>query len=58
VAPLVERLGAALGLSPAAVELCFHAGWLRHAANERRTTPGHGPFQEIVRWLEHRAGTS
>jgi hypothetical protein len=54
--PLVERLRAALGLSPGAAELCLHACWLRHARNERRA--GEGPFAEIVRWLAYRSGAS
>jgi hypothetical protein len=54
--PLSERLRAALGLSPAAAELCLHACWLRHARNERRG--GQGPFAEIVRWLAYRSGSS
>lgn len=56
VAPLRERLCASLELGPEAVELCFHACWLRHALNERRS-PGasNGEFLEVVRWLAHRA---
>ena len=52
VAPLQERLRTSLGLSREAAELCFHACWLRHAANEqRRAVPGEQrPFLEIVRW--------
>lgn len=58
VAPLVERMRVALGLSPAAVELCLHACWLRHAGNERAAGAAERPFAEIVRWLAHRAGAS
>jgi hypothetical protein len=48
VAPLQARLVAALGLEPDLVELCFHACWLRHAANELAQS-GPGPFVEIAR---------
>jgi hypothetical protein len=58
IGPLTERAIAALSLSPAAADLCFHACWLRHAANERATDGADGPFAEIVRWLAHRAETS
>jgi hypothetical protein len=55
VAPLQERLRASLGLAPAALELGFHACWLRHAVNEQRAGGGPGaPFLEIVRWLASR----
>lgn len=47
VAPLLSRLVAALELDPAVVELCFHACWLRHAANEVAQS-GPGPFMEIA----------
>jgi aminoglycoside phosphotransferase (APT) family kinase protein len=56
VAPLRERLRATLELSPDAAELCFHACWLRHALNERRSpAASNGEFLEVVRWLAHRA---
>jgi hypothetical protein len=58
VGPLVERLRAALDLTPAAAELCFHACWLRHAGNERDANATERPFAEVVRWLAHRAGAS
>ena len=58
VLPLTERATAALGLSPAVAELCFHACWLRHAANERAADAADGPFAEIVRWLAQRAEAS
>jgi hypothetical protein len=58
VGPLTERAIAALSLSRAAADLCFHACWLRHAANERAMDGADGPFAEIVRWLAHRAETS
>jgi len=55
VAPLKRRLEASLGLGPEAVELCFHACWLRHALNERRAGgSADRPFLEIVRWLARR----
>jgi hypothetical protein len=52
VANIVRRFRGALDLTPEATELCFHACWLHHAANERRrTVPGEDrPFLEIVRW--------
>jgi hypothetical protein len=55
VAPLRERLRTSLGLSPEAAELCFHACWLHHAVNERRTRED-GPFLEVARWLARRPG--
>lgn len=48
VAPLHSRLVATLALEPAVVEVCFHACWLRHAANELAQS-GPGPFVEISR---------
>jgi hypothetical protein len=56
VEPLAERLGASLELSPAVAEVCLHACWLRHAANEREAGGAERPFAEIVRWLAHRVG--
>jgi hypothetical protein len=46
-ARLVERLG----LHPLVADACFHACWLHHAVNERRSVePDAGtPFLEIVR---------
>ena len=55
VAPLQERLRTSLGLSREAAELCFHACWLHHAGNERRSGED-GPFLEIARWLAGRPG--
>ena len=55
VAPLQERLRTSLGLSEDHAELCFHACWLHHARNERRSGED-GPFQEIARWLAGRPG--
>jgi len=48
VEPLQARLVAALGLEPDVVRFCFHACWLRHAANELAQS-GPGPFVEISR---------
>jgi len=45
------RLAAALGLEPAVAELCFHACWLGHAANEAGRPEGTRPFLRIVRRL-------
>ena len=53
MAPLRERLRTSLRLSPEAAELCFHACWLHHARNERRSGE-EGPFLEIARWLARR----
>jgi hypothetical protein len=58
VAPLCERLRVVLELSPEMAELCFHACWLHHAANEARGDSARRPFAEVVRWLAQRAGTS
>lgn len=49
VAELHARLVSTLGLEPDVVELCFHACWLRHAANEAARTDVTRPFGEIVR---------
>jgi hypothetical protein len=46
---LVRRLADSLALEPMATDLCLHACWLRHAANER----GPGPFREILRLSLH-----
>jgi glycosyltransferase involved in cell wall biosynthesis len=44
---------AAADASPELVELSFHACWLGHAANERRTAGPFDPtpFRDIVQWL-------
>jgi aminoglycoside phosphotransferase len=42
---LLERAARRLALDDEAVELCLHACWLQHAANE----PEPGPFREILR---------
>jgi len=45
-----RRLRDALGLDEAVADLCFHACWLRHAANETlRPEQEARPFLEIVR---------
>ena len=49
VAELQARLVSTLGLEPDVVELCFHACWLRHAANEAARADQMRPFGEIVR---------
>ncbi|HEX6652247.1 MAG TPA: hypothetical protein VF072_05850 [Thermoleophilaceae bacterium] len=48
-----DRIGRALGVSDELAQVCFHACWVGHAANERRAAePGADrPFLEIVRWL-------
>jgi hypothetical protein len=52
VASLRRRLETALGISPQLSELCFHACWLHHAANELRATSAAGPrpFLSILAW--------
>ena len=53
---LQEKLRESLQLSPEAVELAFHACWLRHARNEQRSTHASGgEFLAIARWLARRA---
>lgn len=56
---LETSLRRALGLSPAVAQLCFHACWLHHGANEHRAVGSDSrarPFLEIVRWVAgHRA---
>jgi hypothetical protein len=59
---LEESLRRALGLTPPVAQLCFHACWLHHGANEHRAVGREGrestarPFLEIVRWVaRHRA---
>ena len=42
---LLQRAARTLGLEAEIVELCLHACWLQHAANEREP----GPFREILR---------
>jgi hypothetical protein len=44
-AELLERACRALGLERKIVDLCLHACWLHHAANEQEP----GPFREILR---------
>jgi hypothetical protein len=48
---LEARLARTLDLSPAAVELAFHACWIRHAVTEQRASedPAPRPFLEILR---------
>jgi hypothetical protein len=48
---LQRRMMSALGVTPEAAELCFHACWLRHARNELATPTGDRSFLEIARWL-------
>jgi hypothetical protein len=52
VAEIVGRFRETLGLTRDVTELCFHACWLHHAANEQRRTDAgqERPFLEIVRW--------
>jgi Phosphotransferase enzyme family len=55
VARWQERLRASLQLTPAALELSFHACWLRHARNEHRAGARARPFLHILGWLARRA---
>jgi aminoglycoside phosphotransferase (APT) family kinase protein len=55
VQPRVDEIAERLGLSPAFAELCIHACWLRHAANEAEADAGDArPFAAIVRRLQER----
>ena len=54
-----DAIARALGVSDELAELCFHACWVGHAANEKRAAePGADrPFLAIVRWLAATLGT-
>jgi thiamine kinase-like enzyme len=53
--PLERRFADTLGLDRDVGDLCFHACWLRHAANEAlRTEDDTRPFLEIVRTIAER----
>jgi len=58
VGRLLDRLIEKLDLEHDAALFCFHACWLRHAANEARRRPGaeETPFLEILRMLSSRPG--
>jgi hypothetical protein len=45
------HLTRALELDPLVADVCFHACWLRHAANERAAGGEAAPFLEIVRTI-------
>jgi hypothetical protein len=53
VADRSDRIAGALGVTDELMEVCFHACWVGHAANEKRAAePGADrPFLKIVRWL-------
>jgi hypothetical protein len=53
VRQLLGRLRRVVGVPDEIVELCFHACWLHHAANECRTAKSSDPprFLKIVQWL-------
>ena len=53
VEQLLVRLRRAINVPDELVELCFHACWLHHAANEHRATQPSDPrpFLKIVQWL-------
>ena len=52
-ARLRAALATELGATPELEQLCWHACWLGHAANEATATGRRGPrpFLEIVRWV-------
>jgi aminoglycoside phosphotransferase (APT) family kinase protein len=58
VFPLGEEIRQAAQLSSVLVPICFHACWIRHAANEAEKHPHAAvrPFLEIVRWLADQPG--
>lgn len=59
ITPLVERLRRAIPTSDNFLELCFHACWIHHAANEHRSTGrSDGPFIKIVQWLARKSRQS
>jgi hypothetical protein len=49
-----QRFKDALGLDDAVADLCFHACWLRHAANESLRDQEARPFLEIARTIAAR----
>jgi hypothetical protein len=49
-----QRFKDALGLDDAVADLCFHACWLRHAANESLREQQTRPFLEIARMVAAR----
>ena len=51
VRALEASLAGAIELPAVAVELCFHACWLHHAANEHRRGGSDRPFLDILRWV-------
>lgn len=55
---LERKISAAADVSPDFAVLCFHACWLRHAANELAKSGGRGarPFLNVVRWQARRIG--
>jgi hypothetical protein len=54
-----DRIARSLGVSDELAEVCFHACWAGHAANEKRAAEAGAdrPFLEIVRWLAATLGT-
>ena len=53
VGQLLARLRRVVRVPDEMVDLCFHACWLHHAANECRVAEpsDHRPFRKIVEWL-------
>ena len=52
VKTLLRRLATSLAVDSSLQELCFHACWLHHAANETRRSPAYpGPFMTILRTI-------
>ena len=53
VAQFLARIRRVVNVPDEIVELCFHACWLHHAANECRTAQPSDPrpFRKIIQWL-------
>jgi hypothetical protein len=53
VARLLRRLRHAVEIPDEIADLCFHACWLHHAANEHRSSSSSAPrpFFKMVQWL-------
>ena len=57
VGTLLRRLAAALSIDRTVQEICFHACWLHHSANETRRSPAYpGPFMAILRMIAAEEG--
>jgi hypothetical protein len=51
VAPITARVRDAVEVPAEVPELCFHACWLCHAADEHQKEKPRRPFLQIVQWL-------